>query len=63
MMEARLSALFKSEEDYTILDKFEGHTLADKKYKPLFPYFEQVRSFTFRNDINNILFGSRCGIV
>ncbi|XP_041129099.1 isoleucine--tRNA ligase, cytoplasmic-like [Polyodon spathula] len=39
MMEARLSALFKSDAEYTLLDKFPGKTLKGKKYKPLFDYF------------------------
>ncbi|XP_078104974.1 isoleucine--tRNA ligase, cytoplasmic [Sander vitreus] len=39
LMEARLGALFKSESEYTILDKFPGKTLKGKKYKPLFQYF------------------------
>uniref|UniRef100_A0A9J7YU49 isoleucine--tRNA ligase n=1 Tax=Cyprinus carpio carpio TaxID=630221 RepID=A0A9J7YU49_CYPCA len=39
MMEARLSALFKSDSEYTILDRFPGKTLKGKKYKPLFEYF------------------------
>ncbi|XP_068172017.1 isoleucine--tRNA ligase, cytoplasmic [Antennarius striatus] len=39
MMEARLCALFKSESEYTVLDKFPGKTLKGKKYKPLFTYF------------------------
>ncbi|XP_050978525.1 isoleucine--tRNA ligase, cytoplasmic [Labeo rohita] len=39
MMEARLVALFKSDSEYTILDKFPGKTLKGKKYKPLFEYF------------------------
>lgn len=39
MMEARLGALFKSESEYTIFDKFPGKTLKGKKYKPLFQYF------------------------
>ncbi|XP_074499398.1 isoleucine--tRNA ligase, cytoplasmic [Sebastes fasciatus] len=41
LMEARLGALFKSEGEYTILDKFPGKTLKGKKYKPLFPYFAE----------------------
>uniref|UniRef100_A0A4W4E0E3 Isoleucine--tRNA ligase, cytoplasmic n=2 Tax=Electrophorus electricus TaxID=8005 RepID=A0A4W4E0E3_ELEEL len=40
MMEARLGALFKSESEYTILDKFPGKTLKGKRYKPLFEYFK-----------------------
>uniref|UniRef100_A0AAY4CDX3 Isoleucine--tRNA ligase, cytoplasmic n=1 Tax=Denticeps clupeoides TaxID=299321 RepID=A0AAY4CDX3_9TELE len=38
-MEARLGILFKSEEEYTLLDKFPGRALKGKKYKPLFEYF------------------------
>ncbi|XP_073324245.1 isoleucine--tRNA ligase, cytoplasmic [Pagrus major] len=41
MMEARLGALFKSESEYTLLDKFPGKTLKGKKYKPLFQYFAE----------------------
>lgn len=41
MMEARLGALFKTESEYTLLDKFPGKTLKGKKYKPLFHYFEK----------------------
>ncbi|XP_047438407.1 isoleucine--tRNA ligase, cytoplasmic [Mugil cephalus] len=39
MMESRLGALFKSESEYTVLDRFPGKTLKGKKYKPLFSYF------------------------
>ncbi|KAJ8395346.1 hypothetical protein AAFF_G00033310 [Aldrovandia affinis] len=39
MMEARLAALFKAEDEYTVLDKFPGKTLKGKKYQPLFEYF------------------------
>ncbi|XP_061893468.1 isoleucine--tRNA ligase, cytoplasmic [Entelurus aequoreus] len=39
MMESRLGALFKSENEYMLLDKFPGKTLRGKKYKPLFNYF------------------------
>ncbi|XP_004068708.1 isoleucine--tRNA ligase, cytoplasmic [Oryzias latipes] len=41
MMEARLGALFKSESEYTVLDKFPGKNLKGKKYKPLFQYFSK----------------------
>ncbi|KAF6738823.1 Isoleucine--tRNA ligase, cytoplasmic [Oryzias melastigma] len=41
MMEARLGALFKSESEYTVLDKFPGKNLKGKKYKPLFHYFSK----------------------
>ncbi|XP_076866164.1 isoleucine--tRNA ligase, cytoplasmic isoform X2 [Brachyhypopomus gauderio] len=43
MMEARLGALFKSESEYTILDKFPGKTLKGKRYKPLFEYFMKCK--------------------
>lgn len=43
MMEARLVALFKSESEYTILDRFPGKTLKGKKYKPLFDYFVKCK--------------------
>lgn len=44
MMEARLEALFKKEDEYTVLEKFQGSTLAGKKYLPIFPYFSHVSS-------------------
>jgi isoleucyl-tRNA synthetase len=44
MMEARLSALFKSEEEYAILGKFAGATLKGKTYKPIFDYFAHLKS-------------------
>ncbi|KAL6075343.1 hypothetical protein STEG23_005293, partial [Scotinomys teguina] len=39
LMEARLSALYKLESDYEILERFPGTSLKGKKYKPLFDYF------------------------
>ena len=45
-MEARLSSLFKSPEDYTIMGKFKGATLKDKGYTPIFPYFKEHKSKT-----------------
>ena len=44
MLEDRLEALFKSPEEYTILEKMTGASLEGKKYKPLFPYFEYMKS-------------------
>ena len=44
MMEARLSALFKTAQEYEILETFKGITLKDKSYKPLFNYFETWRA-------------------
>lgn len=48
MMEARLSALFKSAEEYEVLDKFKGEALKGKTYLPLFPYFTNVSTQTFQ---------------
>ena len=42
MLETRLCALYKSEEEYEILERFKGDTLRGKKYLPLFPYYSQV---------------------
>ncbi|KYO46411.1 isoleucine--tRNA ligase, cytoplasmic [Alligator mississippiensis] len=39
LMEARLVSLYKSENEYKILDRFPGVALKGKKYKPLFEYF------------------------
>ncbi|XP_046853960.1 isoleucine--tRNA ligase, cytoplasmic-like [Xenia sp. Carnegie-2017] len=44
MMEARITALFKQPDDYTILERFQGNTLKDKTYKPLFNYFDQLKN-------------------
>lgn len=45
MLEARLSALFKSADEYEILEKFKGEVLKGKTYLPLFPYFAHVSSY------------------
>jgi isoleucyl-tRNA synthetase len=42
MMERRLTALFKTEEEYEVLASFEGESLVGKTYTPLFPYFAGV---------------------
>jgi isoleucyl-tRNA synthetase len=42
LMESRLVALYKSEEEYEVLEKFPGSTLLGKSYDPLFPYFLKV---------------------
>lgn len=44
MMEARLEALFKKPNEYTILEKLRGIELKGKGYKPLFPYFTEMKS-------------------
>ncbi|XP_020662256.2 isoleucine--tRNA ligase, cytoplasmic [Pogona vitticeps] len=43
LMEARLASLYKSDNEYTILDRFPGVTLKGKKYKPLFEYFMKCK--------------------
>uniref|UniRef100_UPI00358F330E isoleucine--tRNA ligase, cytoplasmic isoform X1 n=2 Tax=Myxine glutinosa TaxID=7769 RepID=UPI00358F330E len=43
MMEARLQALFKTPEEYTITDRFKGADLKGKTYIPLFEYFIQLQ--------------------
>merc|ERR550525_1106959 len=44
MMEARLVELFKKPEDYTVLEKMKGTSLAGLTYTPLFPYFQHMKS-------------------
>ncbi|KAM8930507.1 isoleucine--tRNA ligase, cytoplasmic [Pelodytes ibericus] len=53
LMEARLSALYKTEDEYEILERFPGNTLKGKKYKPLFDYFKtaaETGAFTIVTD-------------
>ena len=44
MMEKRLEALFKHEDEYEVLKRFQGKELEGKSYEPLFPYFAKVKS-------------------
>lgn len=44
MLEDRLEALFKGEEEYSIMEKMKGSTLVGRKYRPLFPYFQHLKS-------------------
>ncbi|CAH3114650.1 unnamed protein product [Pocillopora meandrina] len=44
MMEARLEALFKKPEEYTVLERFKGSSLEGKTYKPLFTYFQDLKA-------------------
>ncbi len=44
MMKARLTALFRTEEEYEILSTFKGSTLQGRKYEPIFPYFKEYKS-------------------
>ncbi|XP_005429903.1 isoleucine--tRNA ligase, cytoplasmic [Geospiza fortis] len=43
LMESRLVALYKSDSEYQILDRFPGIVLKGKTYKPLFEYFIQCK--------------------
>jgi isoleucyl-tRNA synthetase len=43
LMEARLEALYKKEDEYTILDRFKGKALEKKSFKPIFPYFAKLK--------------------
>ncbi|NXI87445.1 SYIC protein, partial [Rhipidura dahli] len=43
LMESRLVALYKSDSEYQILDRFPGIALKGKKYIPLFEYFIQCK--------------------
>ena len=42
LMEARLCELYKSEEEYEVLEKFQGKSLKGRAYKPLFEYFNYM---------------------
>lgn len=42
-MKERLMVLYKSEEEYTILEEFTGKALQGKEYEPLYPYFEYLK--------------------
>ncbi|XP_067127119.1 isoleucine--tRNA ligase, cytoplasmic [Centruroides vittatus] len=43
MMEARLEALYKKPEEYTVLESFKGEVLKGKRYEPLFQYFSHLK--------------------
>ena len=42
VMEARLSSMYKSEEEYSVMKKMKGAQLKGTAYKPLFDYFQEV---------------------
>jgi isoleucyl-tRNA synthetase len=44
LLESRLGELFKKPTDYEILERFKGLALKGLEYKPVFPYFEHLRS-------------------
>lgn len=41
LAESRLSYVYKSEQEYAIIEKFLGSSLSGAQYKPIFPYFEE----------------------
>ena len=41
-MEARTDVLFKSPDEYKVIDRFPGKALKDLEYEPLFDYFIEV---------------------
>jgi isoleucyl-tRNA synthetase len=43
LMEQRLCELYKTADEYRILKRYRGSTLANKTYKPLFPYFADLK--------------------
>ncbi len=47
LAEARLSAYYKKEGDYTVVKRFRGRDLAGWQYEPLFPYYRD-RAGAFR---------------
>lgn len=42
LMEARLSAMYKSAEEYSVEDTFKGSSLRGRRYIPLFRYYERM---------------------
>lgn len=42
LCEKRTQELYKSADEFVVLEKFKGKDLAGKKYVPLFNYFEKV---------------------
>ena len=48
LMEARLCALYKNEEEYEILERFPGKKLAGLTYTPLFPYLTGEMKSAFK---------------
>jgi len=51
LAEARVSAYYKNDAEYEIVEKLKGSKLLGATYEPLFPYFsENVNSFIVLND-------------
>jgi len=50
LAKARLTAVFKDPDSYRILETFKGESLANKRYVPLFNYFEVDNAFRVLTD-------------
>lgn len=51
LAEARLSAIFKNKDEYTVIEKLKGSDLKGWTYEPLFDYFkDQPNAFRILND-------------
>lgn len=44
MLKDRLSALFKTEDEYTIMSEMMGESLVGIKYEPLFDYYISMKN-------------------
>ncbi len=44
LLEDRLSSLFKTDQEYIVVEKITGQSLVGNKYLPLFPYFADLKS-------------------
>lgn len=49
LLKSRLDYVFKSEDDYQIVEEFLGYELKGQKYEPIFPYYAHVRTYEIRN--------------
>lgn len=55
-MKARLDYVFKSEDEYQIMEEFLGFELKGEKYQPIFPYFAHVSIKIIRSVGSAIVF-------
>ncbi len=44
----RLSAYYRKEEEYTVIREFKGKDLENRRYIPLFPYFENLKDKAYK---------------
>ena len=52
LLKSRLDYVFKSEEDYSIVEEFLGYELKGETYEPIFTYFAHVSyPFAFRQHL------------